>query len=315
MTRMARFLAVLAVAVTVLSGCSGVTERDDTSPIVIAGGGVSGVYYRYGQQLATVLRGPLRTEVAVAETAGSVDNLRRIAAGDAMLGFTQSDAVADAVRGVGAFAEPLPIQALARLYDEYVHVIVRRDSGISDVAELSGRTVSLGAPGSGVTVAAHRILAASGVDDVIDRELDLAASIDALENRQIDGFFWVGGVPTPAVSDLAETTPLRLVSVSTAALERINAEHPGVYRFGEFPVSAYGWAEPAESLVVPNYLVTAEGTSPELVRTVLEALFDSRTRLAQTVPAAALLDRRSAVFTDSIALHPGAEAYYRDTKQ
>lgn len=315
MRRTARFFAMVTLAVIVLSGCSGPDQDGEESQIVIAGGGSSGVYYRYGEQLAAVLSDTLGADVAVAETAGSVDNLLRIASGAATLGFTQSDAVADAVRGVGVFTEPLEIQALARLYDEYVHVLVRADSGITEVSELEGRAVSLGARNSGVTVVARRILAASGAEHVDDRELDLAASINALASGQIEGFFWVGGAPTPAVSELAESTPLRLISVSPGALDRIGAEYPGVYRVAEFPNSAYGWAEPTESLVVPNYLVAGTDTSPQLVHTVLESLFRSRARLAQVVPAAALLDRRSAIFTDSIELHPGAVSYYRENKR
>ena len=302
------------ILLAVLAACAGPSVLDRESVHTVAGGGTSGVYYSYGDALAQVLSEDLGAEVVVAETAGSVDNLLRIARGEALAGFTQSDAAAAAIGGAGAFDEPLPIQAIARLYDEYLHVVVRADSGVRTLADLAGRPLSLGARDSGVTVVAERVLAAAGVAGVDDRELGLAASITALERGQIDGFFWVGGAPTPAVSQVAEHLPLRLLAIDDEVVERLGATHRGVYRFAELPVSAYAWAEPTATVAVPNYLVVAAGTPAAQVRSLLATLFDSRSQLALRVPAAGLLDQRSAIFTDPIELHPGAVEYYRENR-
>lgn len=309
-------LAALAGVVLALAGCGGAEQEDDALPYVIAGGSTTGVYYGYGEQLAAVLTRDLDVPVVIAETNGSVDNLLRIGSGEAVVGFAQSDAASDAVRGVGAFAEPLPIQAVARLYDEYVHVVVRVDSDIERIADLEGRVVSLGSRNSGVNVVATRILDAAGVDAeaLENRELGLEASIEALERADIEAFFWVGGVPTPGLEDLTDRLPVRLLSVDADAVEGINSRFAGVYRFAEFPTGAYGGEEPTVTLAVPNYLVTSEAASDEFIHAVLASLFDARVHLAQHVPAAALLDRRSAIFTDSIDLHPGAISYYRQAR-
>lgn len=302
------------LAIVALAGCDAPRERE---PFAIAGGGSTGVYFGYGDQLAQVISARLGTTVTVEETDGSVDNLLRVSDGRALLGFAQSDAAADAVAGRGTFVEPLPVLAIARLYDEYVHVVVRADSDIERIADFAGRPMSLGAPTSGVNIVATRVLDAVGVapHQVDDRELGLSASIDALRLGAIEGFFWVGGLPTPGLEELFADLPTRLLSIEAETVDRVNAAHDGVYRLAEFPIGAYGRGEATVTMTVPNYLMVAERAPDALVRDVLTALFESRSLIAAHVPAAALLDRRQAIFTDPVALHPGAVAYYSDTRR
>ncbi|MFB4354445.1 TAXI family TRAP transporter solute-binding subunit [Microbacterium sp. LS_15] len=307
-------LAVLvAASVTACSPRSG--EWDDTA-YEIAGGGANGVYFAYGEGLADELSAALDVRVTAEQTAGSVDNLLRVSSGDALLGFAQGDAAADAVEGEGAFPEPLPVQAVARLYDEYLHVVVRSDSDIDGLDDLSGRVVSLGAENSGVNVIASRVLDAADVDpsSISDPELGLAASIEALESAEIDGFFWVGGIPTPGIAELAQTTPVRLLPIEQSWVNDVNERYSYAYRPSDLPVGLYGLEESEPTLAVPNYLVTSSDTPPGVVRDVLRGLFDGRTRLAHDVPAAALLDRTQAIFTGPVPLHPGAVEYFREQR-
>ncbi len=314
MTRVLAAVMVGVAASAALAGCSSPPVRED---FAIGGGGVTGVYYGFGEQLAEVLSTSLDSTVTVVETAGSVDNLLRVHDGRALLGFAQSDAAADAVTGTGSFTEPLDIQALARLYDEYVHVIVRSDSNIVELDDLADHAVSLGAPNSGVNIVATRLLDAAGVDSstVDDRELGLSDSIDALSDGEIECFFWVGGLPTPGLAELFVETPTRLLSIEAGTVDRVNAIYGGVYRLAEFPIGAYGRPEATVTMTVPNYLIVAERAPDALVREILEVLFESRSMIAAEVPAAALLDRRQAIFTDPVSLHPGAVAYYSETRR
>jgi hypothetical protein len=307
--------AVLLIA-GVSSACGTRSAEWEDSRYEIAGGGSNGVYYAYGAEIARELTESLGIRVAAAETAGSVDNLLRVSSGEALLGFAQGDAAADAVAGAGAFDEVLPVQAVARLYDEYLHVVVRADSDIVDLADLAGKTVSLGAENSGVNVIAARALDAAAVDiaSIADPQLDLSESISALERSQIDGFFWVGGIPTPGIAELATTTPVRLVPIEQAWVNAINARFSDAYRPSDFPVGLYGLDESAPTMAVPNYLVTSSGTPDGVVRDVLTSLFDARPGMAQRVPVASLLDRRQAIFTGPVDLHPGAIEYYRDQR-
>lgn len=300
-----------------LSACDLSQSKTDARQYVIAGGGTSGVYYNYGKHLAGILSRELDENFTVVETAGSVDNLLRIGDGRALFGFAQSDAAANALSGEGIFGEPVFVRAVARLYDEYVHVVVREDSDIEDLADLEGRPVSLGAKNSGVNLVAMRVLEASGVDatGVSDLALGPDASIEALRGGQIEAFFWVGGVPTPGLEQLSSGTPVRLLSIGAEVVEQLNSEYRGAYRISEFPLGSYGWDVPTMTMTVPNYLVVAKGASPELVHDIVATLFASRSELAQNVPAAELLDRRQAIFTDPVELHRGAADYYISTKR
>lgn len=309
---------VLSTAVLLgMSGCDVNPKIGDGQQLAIASGGTTGVYYNYGTHLAEVLSRELDADFRLQETEGSVDNLLRIGSGQATFGFAQSDAAANALTGEGIFGEPIPIRAIARLYDEYVHVVVRRDSDVEDLHDLVGRPVSLGAKNSGVNLVAMRVLEAVGVDSSSVENLELGpdAAIEALRDGTIDAFFWVGGVPTPGLEQLSKKTPIRLLAIEADTVESLNNDYIGSYRISEFPLGSYGWETPTMTMTVPNYLVVSRDASPELVRAVTRELFAARTELAQHVPTAALLDRRQAIFTDPIELHPGAIEYYVESKR
>lgn len=300
--------ATLALGVLGLAGCGQPVPQDET---VIAGGAPAGIYSAYSTALADVLDSEGMNAEAAA-TGGSIDNLLRVGRGEATFGFAQADAAADAVSGVGAFDTPLPVSGVARVYDEYVQVVVPDASPADDISDLRGLRVSVGEPNSGVRVIAERVLEAAGVtNDSFTREtLGIDDSIAALADGQIDAFFWVGGIPTPGIKRLAEETPVRVLSIHPGVVERVNSGHAGVYRLSDLPPSLYGGVAPVETMTVPNYLVVASSAPDELVFEVTRALFDSRTELSTQVPVAALLDRRQAIFTSPLRLHPGAAEYY-----
>ncbi|MBS1905772.1 MAG: TAXI family TRAP transporter solute-binding subunit [Actinobacteria bacterium] len=318
MMRRGRALLALLLCVlsaTGLAACAPADRSWADRPQAIAGGGATGVYYAYGQQFATALTSRLGVRFSAQQTNGSVDNLERVGSGRAVLGFAQGDAVADAVAGTGAFPEAIPVVAVARLYDEYVHIVVRAGSDVHDLADLAGRAISLGARGSGVELVARRILAAADVDvsSMRNSEQGLEGSIAALRKGEIDGFFWVGGLPTPGIATLAADTPIRLLSIPPAVVDAVNAAHAGAYRQADFPIGGYGIDTSTVTMTVPNYLVTRADAPEELIHDATAVLFDERATIAKRVPAAALLDRRQAIFTAPIPLHTGAVRYYRET--
>ncbi|EFP00905.1 hypothetical protein CRE_21105 [Caenorhabditis remanei] len=189
-----RILGVLLAAFAVLLGATGCADPgyDRTQQYFIAGGGIAGIYFNYGDQYAQALHRELGINVSVSETNGSVDNLQRVASGRALLGFAQADTAADAITGTGSFDTPLPLRAIARVYDESVQVVVPADSDVREIADLAGRTVSLGSATSGVQVIASRVLTASGVapDRIENPALGLDESIAALRRGEIAAFFW-----------------------------------------------------------------------------------------------------------------------------
>lgn len=307
---------VLAFGAAVLTGCDTHRSPGDAQ-YEIVGGNPSGIYYAYAEQLAAAVHRETGIDIAAAESQGSVENLERVASGEALFGFAQGDTAADALLGRGSFSDPLPVSAVARVYDEYVHVVVPADSELLSLTDLAGRTVSLGARGSGVQVIADRVLAASGVDrsTVRDEGLGLDDSIAALERGDIDAFFWVGGIPTPGIEELAGVLPIRLLSIDAEVVERANDENTGVYRPTDFPVGFYALDESTVTMTVPNYFIANADAPDALVKNVLRVLFHSRATISDTVTAAGYLDRRRAIFTGPIELHPGAAEYYVETRK
>ena len=296
-----------------LVGCS--VEPVVDGPLSVSGGGTTGIYYSYGSVLATALGAEFEVDATVLETGGSIENLHNLADGSALIAFSAGDVAGDAAAGRPPFDEPLPVQAAARVYDDFVHLIVLADSPVMAIEHLRGRTVSLGASGSGTEVIARRLLAEAGIDvaEIDNAELGIDGSIEALQRGQIDAFFWSGGLPTPGVAELADAFDIRLVDLSRL-VEDLRDEYGSGYRHGVVPQGTYGLAQDVRTLAVPNFLMVRSDASDDLVYQTLVTLFRQQSTIAAEVPAAALLDQHRAIYTEPVDLHPGALAYFRDIK-
>lgn len=313
-TKVTRMLATAIISLIGLSACSdlGLAQHQ----YEIAGGDPAGVYYAYGDEIAKASRSTLGIDISVVQTQGSVENLQRVGTGLALVGFSQGDTTVDAVKGAGNFTQPLPVRAVARVYDEYVHVVVREGSDAETIADLAGKRISLGSQSSGVQVIAARVLNAAGIGpgSVSNAALGLDESIEAMIQGEIEGFFWVGGLPTPGIERLRQAVPIRMLPIDAETVDRVNNGHAGVYRLADFPVDTYDLDASVVTMTVPNYLVAAEDAPEELINGVLRALFDSQARISRNVAAAGLLDRRQAIFTGPIELHPGAARFFVESR-
>jgi TRAP transporter TAXI family solute receptor len=294
---------LVAIVLCVLGGCVGQGADAPRGHVVIAAGGPQGVYYAYARALAAQLhrRDPgLRVDVVA--TSGSTENLRRLAAGDATFAFSAADAAAEASLGGPPFDHRLPVAALARLYDDYLHLVVPASSGVRRLSQLAGRRVSIGPPGSGTRLIARRLR----LPRLHEVDLGLDESAAALQAGEIDAFFWSGGLPTPGVEELARRMPLRLLDLPAPA--------DPVYRAAAIPSGTYGLGSQVSTLAVPNLLVARTDADPALVGLLTRTLFQRRGAIARAVPAAAALDRRAAIETAPVPLHPAALEWFRDTK-
>jgi TRAP transporter TAXI family solute receptor len=314
-------LAAALLALAVLAGCVGDDAAGDPwagqrpEALTVATGGSTGIYHAYGTALAQVLTDRYDVPAAVDESGGSVENLESLEDGSAQVAFSAGDAARDAVAGEGAFDEPLDVRALARVYDDFLHLVVPADSTIRQISDLRGKLVSIGASRSGTALIAHRVLAAADVpeDDLTAVSLGLDASIAGLAGGEIDAFFWSGGLRTPGLTALADDTPLRLVPLGDV-VEEVRSMYGSGYRHGIVPEGMYGSSRVVETLAVPNFLMVRADMPDAEARTLVSTLFDARGQIATQVPSAANLDRVRAIFTDPVELHPGALRYYRDTK-
>lgn len=294
---------------------SGSTRR-----LSIAAGLTGGVYYAYGGGIAKVVSESLPGVEATAEaTAGSVDNLKLLHQQKADLAFTLADTLDEALRGHGPFRElgAVPARALAVLYGNSTHLVTLADSGIRAPADLAGRVVSLGAPGSGTETVAVRILEAVGIDPAtgVQRQaLGVGDSVDALKDGKLDAFFWSAGVPTGALLDLASTPGRRMRLVpNAAALPELQRRYGTLYFETTIAKDAYPDMEQAVPVVgVANVLVVHESLEEELGYALTRTLFERQPELIAIHPEARNLSLAGAVAGSPAPFHPGAERFYRE---
>ena len=247
MRRMLALVGVLALA----AGCGGEgsgsgAEEGGGGRLSIATGGTSGVYFVYGGGLAKVISSNLEGYRATAETtSASVDNLILIKDGGSDIAFTLADTALDAVEGREAFKEKVPMRVLAQIYDNYTQVVAKAGSGIKTIEDLKGKRVSVGAPNSGTEVIADRIFEAAEIDPKggIKRQgLGVDESVQAMKDGSIDAFFWSGGLPTGAITDLVTSDKITLLD-TTVYTDKLVQKYGEVYRDETIPKGTYKGVE------------------------------------------------------------------------
>ena len=291
-----------------------------TLRISVATGNTGGVYYPYGGGLARVISQSIPNVDATAEvTNASVDNLKLIQQGKADIAFTLTDTLDDAIGGRGPFAKaPVRARALAVLYPNYTHVATIQGKNINRLADLRGRVVSTGSPGSGTEVIAFRLLRAAGVDpqkDIRRQSLSVNASVDALKDGKIDVFFWSGGLPTASLLDLASTVNVTLKLIpNDEVLPVLQSMYtPGLYFRLVVPIGAYpGLASDIGVVGVANALVVEDRMSEDLAYVLTRVLFEKQNDLAAIHPEAKKLNINTATQGSPAPFHPGAIRYYQE---
>src|SRR3954468_8891370 len=218
-----RTMKLIRSLLLMLAGVLGLALAVQAQNISIATGGTGGVYYPMGGGLAAVLSKYVPGMQATAEvTGGSVDNLKLIASGKPYVGFSMSDAAQDAFKGDDKFkGHAVQVRTLMVLYPNRMHVVTIDGKGINKFSDLKGKRVSTGSPGSATEVMAFRLIEAAGMDkdkDLKRERLGAAESVNAMKDGKIDAFFWVGGLPTAAVSDLANTPGTKIKMVDHSEL-------------------------------------------------------------------------------------------------
>jgi TRAP transporter TAXI family solute receptor len=312
-----RFGAAAILIVVALVGCGGeqsASEREGGN-LSVATGGTGGVYQVYGGGLADVISDELDGYQATAETtSASVDNIKLIAQKDTDVAFTLADTAIDAVEGRESFDEPQPVRALAQIYTNYTQIGTTAGKDISSVEDLRGKRVSVGDPGSGTEVIALRVLEAAGLDpdkDIDRSQLGVDESVNAVRDGSIDAFFWSGGLPTGAVTDLATTDDLVLVP-NAEYVPKLQDEYGDAYQEATIPADSYkGLDEDVPVIGVPNLLVVHEEMEDDLANDLTALLFAQKKRLTQVHPEAENLDRQEAQdVVPPVELHPGAQSYF-----
>ena len=285
--------------------------------ISIATGGTGGVYYPMGGGLANVLSKHVPGMQATAEvTGGSVDNLNLIGSGKPYVAFSMVDAALDAAKGQEKFkGRKVDLKTLLVLYPNRMHVVTLESTGIKTMADLKGRRLSAGSPGSATEIMAFRLMEAAGLDplkDVSRERLSVAESANALKDRKIEAFFWVGGLPTAAVTDLASTpgTKIKMIDHSEA-VAAMNKKWGNLYFSDTIPKATYaGMASDNKIASVANILVANGNMPDDQAYKIVKAVFDYQKDLVavhQEYSNLRIASQKNAA--TSVPFHPGAEKY------
>jgi uncharacterized protein len=285
--------------------------------IAIATGGTGGVYYPLGGGLANILSKALPGVQASAEvTGGSVDNLKLIGSGQAELAFTMVDATLDAYKGEDKFkGNKVDVRALAVLYPNRMHVVSVEGKGIDKMADLKGKRVSTGSPGSATEVMAFRVIEAAGLDkdkDIRRERLGVAESVNAIKDGKIDAFFWVGGLPTAAVTDLGATPGVKIKMIDHAELyEKMNQKYGNLYAPDVIKAGTYPTQDKDNKITtVWNIMIANAKMSDQLAYDIVKTTFAKKADwVAVHREANELKLENQSVTKSGVPFHPGAIKY------
>jgi TRAP transporter TAXI family solute receptor len=307
---------IIAAAVTALAFAGTAVAQQKLS---IGTGGTGGVYYPLGGGLANILSKNLPNTQATAEvTGGSVDNLKLLGAKQSEIGFTMVDAGFDAMKGQDKFKDKIEIRTLAVLYPNRMHVVTIEGTGINKMSDLKGKRVSTGSPGSATEVMAFRVIEAAGLDkdkDMTRERLGAAESVNAIKDKKIDAFFWVGGIPTAAVTDLAATPGVKIKMIDHAdVVDAMNKKYGPLYSKATIAQTAYpGMDKPAQIADVWNVLVVRADMDEKLAYAVVKTMFDKQADLIAVHKEAESLKLATQSNDNTpIPFHPGAIKFYAE---
>jgi TRAP transporter TAXI family solute receptor len=309
-------IGAMALGLAMLGGVALAQQKT----IAIGTGGTGGVYYPLGGGLANILSKNLPGYQATAEvTGGSVDNLKLIATGQSEIGFSMADAALDAYKGTDKFKSgKVAVRTLMMLYPNRMHVVTIEGTGIEKFSDLKGKRVSTGSPGSATELMAFRVIEAEGLDkdkDMKRERLGAAESVNAIKDHKIDAFFWVGGLPTSAVTDLGATPGVKLKMIDHSdAVAKMNAKYGNLYVTDVIPAKTYpGQDKDNKIATVWNILVTSDKMSNDMAYKIDQIIFDKKADLVAVHKEALSIDYKNQLKANSpVPWHPGAVKYFTE---
>ena len=309
-------LCLTAVALTLLPPAANAQVKTRLS---IATGGTGGVYYPLGGGMAALISKNIPNTEATAEvTTASIDNVKLLHGNRVGMALSQPDSAWDGYSGqIKGFSEKANIRALMSLYSNYMHIVAIDGSGIKTVADLKGKRVSTGAPGSGTEIKGLRVMEAYGLtpkDLKSQDRLGAAESAGALKDRKIDAFIWDGGLPTAAVLDVAATPGIKTNMIAHGdAVSKMVAKYGPLYFVGNIPKGIYkGVDEEVPVAAVTNLLIVNEKMDENLAYQITKLFLEHTADLVAVHKAAAEISLKNAVLGSPIPFHPGALRYYKE---
>jgi len=319
----ASILLVSALVTSMVAGCSpkqstgGSDSGGSPTYISIATGGPAGTYYPLGGAMAKIFNENIEGVTANAQSTGaSTENIGLVSKGEVEIAFVQNDITHYAFTGTESFEgqEKMEnIRGMAMLYPEVIQIIATEASGIKSVEDLRGKKVAIGAPGSGVEANTRQVLAAHGMtyDDLGKADfLSFNEAADQLKNKQIDAAFLTAGLPTSAVTEVAQTSDIVIVPISTDKIAQLSADYP-FYTEVVIPSGTYnGQESDMTTTAVMAMLVVPEDLDEDLAYNLTKYLFEQRQVIIDTHTRGNDIQLETALDGMPIEVHPGSQRYY-----
>lgn len=309
-------LAVLTLCLILATASSSFAA---VAQLVMATGGTAGTYYPLGGAMAQLINGKVKdVNITVQSTGASIANLRMIHKKEVDLALVQTDTADYAWNGAEFFEKDGKLQSfgvIASLYPELIQIVVGADSGINSVADLKGKKVSVGAPGSGTEANARQILEAHGLtykDLAQVQYLSFAESAEAFKDRHIDAFFVTAGIPNSGIQDVATKHKIKILTVADDMYSKLRARY-GFYGQAVIPAGTYiNQADTVKTVAVQAMLIVRADLDTGLVYEMTKALFESLPELAKAHAKGKEISLGTALSGVSTPLHPGAEKYFKE---
>lgn len=311
-TKIARMLA----GALALSTALGAVPAKASEFINVLTGGTSGVYYPLGAALSKIYGEKIegaRTQVQA--TKASVENLNLLQQGKGEIGFALGDSVKLAWEGNAdaGFKAPLDkLRGIAAIYPNYIQIVAAKESGIANLADMKGKSLSVGAAKSGTELNARAIFAAAGMsyEDLAKTEyLPFAESVELMKNRQLDATLQSAGLGVSAIKDLATSVEIQMVAVPADVVTKLGAP----YVAATIPAGTYqGQDADVPTVAVVNFLITHSDVSDETAYQMTKQLFENLPEMEAAHKAAAQIKLENALTGMPVPLHPGAERYYKE---
>ncbi|MGL4325168.1 MAG: TAXI family TRAP transporter solute-binding subunit [Beijerinckiaceae bacterium] len=286
----------------------------------IGTGGTAGTYYPVGGMIGNAVSSPPQLIVTAVASNGSVANVNAIVGGGAESGFVQADVAYWAFTGTGVF-EGKPkvedLRSIANLYPESVHVVVRKSLGAKSISDLKGKKVSLDEPGSGTLINAKAILGAFGITekDITAEYLKPNQAAEKLKDGSVDAFFFTGGFPAAAISELASTgSGIELLPITGPGAEDMKKKFP-FFADDTIPAGTYKDIGAVKTVAVGAHWVTSAKISADTVYAVTKALWSDKTRAvldAGHAKGKAIRKETALQGLNGVPLHAGAEKFYKE---
>jgi len=304
----------LCVVVLFLIGAVAAVQAADN--LVLATGGTAGTYYPFGGAMAKIWNSKIKDMNVTAQTSGaSGENIRLINKKEVELALVQSDTLDFAYNGKEAFKEPLKgMSVIATLYPEIVQIVVRADSPIKTFADLKGKKVGVGAPGSGTEINFRQLMEIYDMkkEDVNGQYLSYSESAEAFKDKHIDAFIATAGIPNAAIMDVSTQNDIRILSIPADISAKLIKKYP-FFAAVTVPANTYkGLTADVPTVAVNAVLIAGNQLKPEMVYNLTKSLFENQAELASAHAKGKEVSLKYAVQGVSIPFHPGAVKYYKE---